>query len=549
MRIFILLSFLLVCNILFAQNSYAPLGTIDYHIIDRLEIKNGRLSNAIFTSLKPYRRKDIVEMLNHIDTTLTWSKQDQFNITFLNASNNLLSNSKDCISKKALLKNVYRSKSAFYEVNKKDFSLKINPVLYLQGGKEKGVGEFKYINTRGIELSGSIDNKIGFYTFLSDNQAFHPTYINNKIATDEAVPGIGFYKSFHKTGFDYFNARGFIDFNITKHINIQLGQGNNFIGDGYRSLFLSAYANNYLFLKINTKVWKFQYQNLFTELTKQYNRGADTLLPKKYMTMHKLSYNATKWLNLGVFETVVFGRNNGFEFQYLNPIIFYRAIEQNLGSPDNAFIGLDFKANFLHHFSAYGQFLLDEFNLNQVKDSTGWWGNKWATQLGIKYIDIAGIKNLDGQLELNIVRPYTYTHNKIISNYTHYNQPLAHPLGANFKELIAILRYQPINRLNILAKLIYNISGSDTGSSNVGSNIFLNNTSRDNDYYNTIGQGIGTKLFIADLTISYHLKHNLFFDLRYRKRIFSDQMGINNLNTDYITFAMRLNIGQMNFDF
>ena len=64
------------------------------------------------------------------------------------------------------------------------------------------------------------------------------------------------------------------------------------------------------------------YQNLFLELTPQYQRGADQQLPHKYATIHHLSVNATRWLNIGVFESVVFGRANRYEFSYLNPIIF-----------------------------------------------------------------------------------------------------------------------------------------------------------------------------------------------------------------------------------
>ena len=48
-------------------------------------------------------------------------------------------------------------------------------------------------------------------------------------------------------------------------------------------------------------------------------------------------------------------------------------------------------------------------------------------QFGGKYIDAIGVKNLDLQAEINIIRPFTYSHNDTIANYTHYNQPLAHP--------------------------------------------------------------------------------------------------------------------------
>ncbi len=101
------------------------------------------------------------------------------------------------------------------------------------------------------------------------------------------------------------------------------------------------------------------------------------------------------------------------------------------------------KANIAKRFQVYGQFLLDEFVLSEIKKNNGCWVNKWGIQLGAKYIDAFGIKNLDLQVEMNRVRPFTYSHSDSVANYTHYNQPLAHPLGANFQEFIGIARYQP----------------------------------------------------------------------------------------------------------
>ena len=48
---------------------------------------------------------------------------------------------------------------------------------------------------------------------------------------------------------------------------MQLGHDRNFIGNGYRSLILADYSTPYFFLKLNTRIWKFNYQNLFAELT------------------------------------------------------------------------------------------------------------------------------------------------------------------------------------------------------------------------------------------------------------------------------------------
>ena len=70
------------------------------------------------------------------------------------------------------------------------------------------------------------------------------------------MPGVGFYKTFKQNGVDYFDARGYITFNAAKYIDFQFGYDKNFIGNGYRSMFLSDWGNSYLFLKINTRIWK-----------------------------------------------------------------------------------------------------------------------------------------------------------------------------------------------------------------------------------------------------------------------------------------------------
>ena len=247
-------------------------------------------------------------------------------------------------------------------------------------------------------------------------------------------------------------------------------------------------------------------------------RAGDRLLAKKYAVMHHLDAAITKWLNIGLFEGVIFGRKDHFDFGYLNPIIFYRSIEQQNGSFDNSVVGLDAKANIAHKFQFYGQLLFDEFLLSEIKKNRGWWGNKWAIQAGAKYIDAFNIKNLDLQLETNRVRPFTYSHGDSVANYTHYNQPLAHPLGANFQEWIGIARYQPAPKWLLQAKAIYYVQGRDTSApgngTTFGSNIFLPNAPpyRTKDFGFELGSGERTKVALASFLVSYEWKPNLFFE-------------------------------------
>ena len=284
------------------------------------------------------------------------------------------------------------------------------------------------------------------------------------------------------------------------------------MGNGYRSLFLSDFGDSYLFLKLKTKIWKFDYENLFMELMPQYTKAGDKLLDRKYAAMHHLSINIGKSLNVGLFEGIIFGRKNRFDFEYLNPVIFLRHVEGTLGSPDNAVAGIDFKANAAHHFQFYGQLLLDEFHANEILKNNGYWANKYGYQLGAKYVDAFSIKNLDLQLENNRVRPFTYSHSDSVANYTHYNQPLAHPLGANFQEWVGILKYQPAPKWYVDARAIYYKQGLDSAGINFGSNPFELYTTRTNNFGYFIGTGREVKCFNASLTLSYELKENLFIE-------------------------------------
>jgi hypothetical protein len=540
-----------------AQSTYLNQGSKEYHFIDRLEIKQQKNSDLNFSTLKPFSRKFIVQQAALYDSlrsgnpALQLTKVDEYNLRslYMNNSEWFTGNSDDFASKKPVLKTFYKTKSNLFEVNNKDFFLAINPVIQISLGKESDYGERLFLNSRGLTIRGRIAGKIGFSSTITDNQERGPLFFQQQVRNYRAVPGVGFYKVFKSdlSAQDYFDARGYLTFNAAKFIDFQLGYDKNFIGNGYRSLFLSDWGNSYLFAKINTRIWKFNYQNLFMELMPQFKKSGDSLLRRKYSAMHHLSMNVTKWLNVGLFEGVMFGRKDHFDFQYLNPIIFYRHIEGTVGSPDNAVAGIDFKANAFKRFQFYGQWLLDEFILSKVRNSPTNWVNKFGFQLGGKYIDAFGIKNLDLQLEMNRVRPFTYAHSDTINNYTHYNQPMAHPLGANFQELIGIARYQPFPKWNIYARGIFYTQGLDSANANFGGNIFRSyNTRLTEDGYK-VGSGLKATCFNAFVNVAYEFRQNLFFEASVQHRNF--KLGGSSTNSTMISAGVRLNVFKREYNF
>ncbi len=540
-----------------AQNTFLQQGAKENIVVERLEILGQKDSILNFSKQKPYDRLQIMRAVtafkqNHPNVVL--SKTDEYNIdgVYRNSIEYVPDSLRSLIKSKKSIGPFYTTPANLYEVHVKDFDLVVNPIIQFQYMKENDYDESLFLNSRGVGIRGQIAKKIGFVASILDNQERDPLYVQKWEKKFQSVPGAGYYKNFKGTGYDYFDARGYFTFNVTKYIEVAFGYDKNFIGNGYRSLFLSDFSNNTLFLKLNTRIWKINYQNLFMELQQTEPRGPDRLLRKKYAAMHHLDVNIGKKLNIGLFEGIMFGRSDHFEFGYLNPIIFYRSIEQQNGSFDNAVVGFDFKLNTLKQVQLYGQLLIDEFNWEHVKNNDGWWANKWGLQLGAKYVNAFTIKNLDLQLEYNRVRPFTYSHKDSVANYTHYNQPLAHPLGANFSETIGVTRYQPAPRWTIIAKAMYWKQGLDSGSRSFGSNIFLPNTAppRVGDFGYEIVSGIESSTKLASLLLSYELKENLFIETSATFRKFDVPLNTSQSTKEtIIAFGVRWNMHRRLFEF
>lgn len=557
---------ILICLICFsgtfqlsAQSNYAPLNEDYYHWVDRYEIKSGRLMPQLFTTVKPYKRSAIITYIDSLKVLGEFqSSTDLFNYEYLSNDSWEWSDAPSSDSDRPVLKHFYRKKSDLYSVSTDDFDLHVNPVLYVGVGQDSQRDDMLFVNTRGVEVRGMVDRKVGFYTYLTDTQALLPSYVSRRVSGVNLVPHEGFWKNYKEgQGVDFLQARGYITFEATKSINLQFGHDRFFIGNGYRSLILSDFAPPSLFLKGNVKVWKLNYLFMLNQMTadNRIPRGnGDQGYPNKFVALHHLSLNIGSKLNIGVFESVVFSPDDSlntdhFRLEYLNPIIFYRAIEQQNGSSDNVMLGFDFKYNAARRLSFYGQFVLDEFVIDNIRAGNGWWANKFAVQAGGKYIDAFGVSNLDLQGEINVIRPFTYSHHTLYGNYSHFRQPIAHPLGANLKEVVGILRYQPLPRLNLTGKLVFTDVGRDGPDENWGGDILKNNRTRELEFNNTISQGIANDILFGSFTASWQFKHNLFVDAAVILRQSESTLAFYDHNTTVTSLALRWNIPQRLYEF
>lgn len=549
-----------------AQSTFLPQGSKFDHFLERLEILQQTDEDLNITTCKPISRKLAVHVAHISDSLYHWypyddidhlSAVDRANLSSLMTNNiEWVTTSRDSfMSKHPWFNTFYKTKANFYEVEDKDFFLAVDPVIQGVEGHETGNKQSVFLNSKGITLRGMIAGKFGFSAYLTDNQERGPSWFQQRVTASgfNGVPGAGYYKSFHTTGFDYYDNRASIYFNTWKYFDWQFGYDKNFIGDGYRSLILSDYSAPYLFLKFNTRIWKLNYQTIYMELVSQHPTGMDYQYPKKYAVMHHLNVNATPWLTLGLFQNVTFSRANHFDFSYLNPVIFLIAAQQENGSPDKSNAGLDWKINIGHAAQFYGQLLFDEFILHQIIHyGNGYWANKQGLQLGFKWINMFDVKNLDLQLETNIVRPFTYQHDDTVDNFSNYNQPLAHPLGANFYEFIGILRYQPAYKWNFEGKAIFYRQGLDSAGENFGSNIFENYTTRPRDYGFQIGSGIPANCINVSGLASWQWKENVILEVsaQYRNYMVHDPTHTYHSSSSALLSAgVRINMFRRQYDY
>ena len=148
----------------------------------------------------------------------------------------------------------------------------------------------------------------------------------------------------------------------------------------------------------------------------------------KYMHVHRLDLNLPKNITLGLSETALYGSTTEefpnpnedtdstgreFEWAYVIPFIPYVFQEHLQGDQDNISLAFDLSVKTIPHWEFYGELLWDDMKSPTSMFDDGWWGNKWATSVGVARDSLKlGSTLWNWYLEYTRVEPWVYTHHK-----------------------------------------------------------------------------------------------------------------------------------------
>ncbi len=447
----------------------------------------------------------------------------------------------------------YHRESSLLQVEKPSngdipfFRLYIDPLVNLQYFNTGDTGR-AYVNSRGVIARGDIGPKVSFETSFWENQAFFPAYIDSFALSTGIIPGMGRWKPFKGNGYDYAMASGHISWSVCRFFNVQVGSGKHFIGDGTRSLLLSDNSFNYPYAKFTGWMGankNLQYSVMYASLMNLTDGGVATpvgterLFQKKSMVVHHLAYRFLRTFEVSVFQGAIFEHADStnrqhLNFWYYNPVMFASMGKYGLKDTNNYVLGFTFRADLFRTATLYGQFVIDEMG----KDNHA----KTGYQIGARYFNMFTVKHLHLRIEYNKVNRFTYAHEDALQSWSHYNQALAHPLGAGFSEVNASLYYK-FRDFFFYGNYFVANANVDSSYGNGGTNIFKS------DFIVNTALTTPVTLTTLDVQVGWMISYasNLNLSVGYKVRKM-DAIG-NPQSTSLVYVALRTSLTNQSFDF
>ncbi len=197
--------------------------------------------------------------------------------------------------------------------------------------------------------------------------------------------------------------------------------------------------------------------------------------PEKYLVIHSAEFFLFSWLELNVFETVVYGGR--LEPLYLIPFSEFFYLQGLNGFRDNSLLGFSTSIDLPYNIDFDFLFYADDLHFNDMIRLDFDTKYKLSFQTGLSWTPEAQqINRLS--LDYLLVTPYMYSHitesdtvdNINYQNYTNLGENMGPSLDPNSDRISLKLLLQPVKNLDLelTGRFIRHGNGSVDGSENVG---------------------------------------------------------------------------------
>ena len=305
--------------------------------------------------------------------------------------------------------------------------------------------------------------------------------------------------------------------------DIGIGRGKYEIGSNIGgSVILNDHANDYGYFNLDLKLGDFRFSVMNASLVPDSTTSisgegyADfDYLENKYLAIHKIDWRRGEKLHIFIGEEAVYG-GRAPELSYLMPFTIMRIAEHNLGNPDNMLIFAGFDAQISKANTLYFNLILDE--MRKAELTTNWWGNKYAMQLGdAAEFDLGFWKR--AVFEITMVRPWIYTHEAMITKYSHDGRCLGFPEGSNLIQTAMEVNFVFTERLKFDLNTAF-IRQGHTGA-NWEANYLSEITDIDNEK-TALLEGNPENRYKFTGIVSWQLLEHHFLKAGFRRTIFED---------------------------
>jgi hypothetical protein len=312
---------------------------------------------------------------------------------------------------------------------------------YRAGNGDTYDGAEAALETHGFRARGTIKNRLGYYAQVTNGTLWG----DHDFALDD--PRLRSNFKFNENNSPYFDfAEAYLRADLS-WFNLEFGREYLRMGTGYSDrLILTDNAPALDMLKLDAHYGAVRYQFVHGSVLMEpaFTAGLPDDDPlryvNKYVAFHRLEVSAFNILNAAFSEGVVYNRTAP-EWAYLNPLIFLKSAEHSLQDRDNTMLALDLELFPFDGYKFYGGLFVDDVDFSKI--GTDWWGNQFGAQGGTYVADVAGIRDVDLNVEYTRIDPFVYT-NRITGNaYTNGEFGLGHRIGPNSDEWLVRVVVRP----------------------------------------------------------------------------------------------------------